>query len=79
MIVEKGLGSLPKLDDGGPAFVIVDLRIGEPGVVIDGGVHKAVTDPETLLRFVSWPIIAAMNTPSSSRSDLAELLDIDVD
>jgi hypothetical protein len=55
-------------------FVVVDLAVGEPGVIIDSGVHVAVADLAVARRARR----SAVDTPAATGWDLAELLDVDV-
>lgn len=63
---------------GGALLVGQDLRVGQPGVVIDRGVHVVEAGRDLLV-----PVIdgrgSAMEAPPAAVGDAAEFLDVDVD
>ena len=56
-----------------------DLGVGEPGVVIDDGVHVVVADLGVLAFRLVEPHLAAVGPPAAAVGDPADLLDVHVD
>src|SRR5205814_6949218 len=72
---EVGGGAEREAGGGGAFFVRQDLGVGEPGVVVDGGVDVVVAGPAGL----PGPGAAAAGPPAAAAGDLAELFDVEVD
>ena len=72
---EPGHGPGPEAGAGGAAFVGQDLGVGQPRMVIDGGVDVVVAEPSLAV----GPLAASVHAPAAIGWDPAELLDVDVD
>ena len=80
---EPGHGPAQHGDRGGGGLIVVDLGVGDAGVVIDGGVHERSADLRAGCRracrcAVAVALSAAEVTPAAAVGDVAELLHIDV-
>lgn len=85
---EPGDGSAQHSDRGGRGFVVVDLGIGDAGVVVDDGVHERMSHEFVVVLAacqagsrsrVLASLLAANETPPTAVWDVAEFLDVDVD
>ena len=77
-------------DRGGGLLVVVDLDVGDPGVVVDDGVQVGGADQRVadlacapVRSAVAGPVLVALLAadvaPAAAVGDVAELLDVDVD
>ena len=69
-----GRGSAQESGAGRAFLVGKDLRVGQPGVVVDGGVDVVVADATAF-----DVLAAAVSAPAAAVGDPADLLDVDVD
>ena len=85
---EPGVGPAPERCGCFTGLVVVDLAVGQPGVVIDRGVDVGVAAERAVSAalvaglvslVVAVPAGAAELLPSAAGGDVAELLHIDVD
>src|SRR5215207_4727579 len=70
----EGGGAGEEAGAGGALLVGKDLGIGQPGVVVDGGVDVVVAQPA----MAAWAGAAAVGSPSAAVGDAAEFLHVDV-
>ncbi len=67
-------GTLEDTGGGGALFVVVDLCVGESGVIVDHGVDVVVTDPAA-----ADLLAAPVRPPPTTVRDSTELLHVDMD
>src|SRR4051794_16028748 len=70
----EGCGAGEEAGAGGALLVVEDLGVGQPGVVIDGGVDVVIAQPSGAARADT----AAVGAPATAIGDAAELLHVDV-
>src|SRR4051812_37856788 len=61
------------------SFVGIDLGVGEPGVIVDRGLHVLVADASRCPGATAFEAVAAVDAPAAAIAESAELLDVDVD
>jgi hypothetical protein len=71
---EPGRGPEQEVGAGRALLVGQNLGVGQPGVVVDGGVDVVVADPSA-----AGLLAAAVDAPAAAGRDPAELLDVEVD
>lgn len=72
------LGSFPELCGGYRFLIVEDLRVGDPGAVIDSGVDVSIPGESVLGGFLPR-VASASAAPSAPVGDPGDLLDIDMD
>src|SRR5581483_7894732 len=66
-------------DGGDRPLVIVDLAVGQTGVVVEGGVDEGVADLPAFRPGRPGRCAPAVSPPATAGRDLGEFLDVDVD
>ena len=75
---EEGCGAGEEAGAGVGLLVVVDLGVGQAGVVVDGGVDVVVADPGLLLR-VGLAGLSAVGPPAAAVRDPSDLLHVEVE
>src|SRR4051794_24688972 len=73
---EEGECTLDEADDGAGAFIAVQFGVGEPGMVVDDGVHELPADAQALVG--AGPVASARDGVAGS-AEAAEALAVDVE
>src|SRR6201999_2395992 len=71
---EPGQRAVEEPSTGGVAFVVMDLGVGQTGVVVDRGVDEVIA-----VAPASDCFAAAVRWPAASGGDATQFLDVDVD
>src|SRR4051794_8323301 len=70
----EGRGAGEEAGAGGALLIVEDLGVGQPGVIVHGGVDVVIAQPPG----AAWAGAAAVGAPAAAVGDPAELLHIDV-
>jgi len=73
-------GGAPQKVGAGAGFLVgVDFGVGQPGAVVDRGVHVFVAGPGAGAGSAAFEAVTAVHPPAAVVAEPADLLDVDVD